>query len=187
MAQTDKKVPATKVITGKVRFSYAHVFKAQASVDGGEPKYSSVILISKTDKETLKKIESAIAAAKEQGKASWGGKIPPTLKLPLRDGDEERSDQAEYKGMYFLNATSMTRPGVVDRDKIEITDSEDFYSGCYGRASLNFFPFNQKGNRGIGVGLNNVQKLAEGERLAGRSNPEDDFSDDIEDDDDDLY
>lgn len=181
-----KKVPATKVITGKVRFSYAHVFKPAAIVEGADPKYSVAILIKKTDKETLKKIKDAVEAAKQAAAPMWGGKIPANLKLPLRDGDEDRSDQPEYEGCYFLNASSNQKPGIIDADKCEIMDQSEFYSGCYGRASLNFFAFNQAGNRGIAVGLNNLQKLADGEPLAGRNRPEDDFGDDEEYEDDDL-
>ena len=181
-----KPTPATKVITGLVRFSYAHVFKPVAIVDGADPKYSVAILIRKNDKETLKKINAAIEAAKQAGAPLWGGKIPSNLKLPLRDGDEERSDQPEYEGCYFLNASSTQKPGIIDENKDEILDTTEFYSGCYGRASLNFFAFNQAGNRGIAVGLNNLQKLKDGEPLAGRARAEDDFDDEYADDDDDL-
>jgi hypothetical protein len=184
MAQAEKSgkvLPATKVLTGKVRFSYLHVFKPVAIVDGAEPKYSVCLLIKKSDKATLDKIRYAIEAAKQQGKPVWGGKIPTTLKLPLRDGDEERGDQEEYKGCYFINANSIQKPGVVDRDRNDILDQSELYSGCYGRASINFFPYSQAGNRGVAVGLNNLQKLADGESLAGRSRAQDDFSDDFED------
>ncbi|WP_422447847.1 DUF2815 family protein [Thermoanaerobacterium sp. DL9XJH110] len=165
----------TKVITGKVRFSYCHIFKPVAISEGQEPKYSVCLLIPKSDKETLKKIKAAIEAAKQLGVSLWGGKIPANLKLPLRDGDEERPDQPEFQGHYFLNATSKQKPGIVDRQLNEIIDSTEVYSGCYGRASINFYPFNQAGNKGIACGLNNIQKLADGDYLGGRSRPEDDF------------
>ena len=77
----------TKVVTGKVRLSYAHIWEPHSSTPEQEPKYSSAILIPKTDTMTVKKIQEAIEAAKEQGKAKWGGKIPSGIKLPLRDGD----------------------------------------------------------------------------------------------------
>ncbi|WP_219710562.1 ssDNA-binding protein, partial [Clostridioides difficile] len=82
------------------------------------PKYSVCILIPKSDKATLGRIKKAIDAAKEQGKTSkWGGKGPGNLKTPLRDGDAERADEAEeYVGMYFLNANSTQKPGIVDKD-----------------------------------------------------------------------
>lgn len=175
----------TKVITGKVRLSYAHLFKPVAIADGQDPKYSVCLLIPKSDKATLKKINAAIEAAKQAGMSLWGGKIPASLKLPLRDGDAERPDQAEYEGCYFVNASSKTAPGVVDKNVQPILDSTEVYSGCYGRASVNFYPFNQAGNKGIACGLNNIQKIADGDYLGGRSRAEDDF-DAVEDDEDDL-
>ncbi len=174
----------TKVITGKVRLSYAHLFKPQAISEGADPKYSVCLLIPKSDKKTLKKINDAVEAAKQAGASKWGGKIPANLKLPLRDGDEERADQEEYVGHYFVNATSKQKPGVVDRQLNEILDSTEVYSGCYARASINFYAFNQAGNRGIACGLNNIQKLEDGDYLGGRSRPEDDF--DALDDEDDI-
>ena len=165
----------TKVITGKVRLSYAHIWKPVAISEGQEPKYSVCLLIPKSDKETLRKIKAAIVAAKERGKSIWGGKIPANLKLPLRDGDEDRPDQPEYAGHYFINASSKMQPGIVDKNVQPILDSTEVYSGCYARVSINFFPYNQAGNKGIGCGLNNIQKIADGDYLGGRSRPEDDF------------
>ena len=110
---------------------------------------------------------------------------PKNLKLPLRDGDEERAEEApEYEGMMFLNANSNTKPGIVDKDLNEILDPEEVYSGCWGRASINFYAFDSNGNRGVGVGLNNIQKLKDGERLgAARASAESDFGDGFNDDD----
>lgn len=166
----------TKVITGKVRLSYVHIFQPHAIEEGQEPKYSTAILIPKSDKATLKKIKNAVEAAKQAGLSNkFGGKLPANLKTPLRDGDEERPDQEEYAGHYFLNASSKTAPGVVDQALNPIMDSEEVYSGCYARVSLNFYAFNVSGNKGIACGLNNVQKLADGDYLGGRSRAEDDF------------
>ncbi|WP_027628134.1 DUF2815 family protein [Ruminiclostridium cellobioparum] len=179
----------TKVITGKVRLSYAHLFTPAAIDDSQDPKYSACLLIPKTDKETVKKIKAAIEAAKQTGAdkiKDKSGKIPANLKTPLRDGDEERAeDNPEYAGHYFINASSKQKPGIIDRYKNEITDSTEVYSGCYARASVNFYAFNTAGNKGIACGLNNIQKVADGDYLGGRSRAEDDF-DEIEDDDDDL-
>ena len=165
----------TKVATGKVRLSYAHIWQAVAIEAGQDPKYSSSILIPKSDTKTLKAIKNAVEAAKELGKSKWGGKAPANLKLPLRDGDEERPDQEEYKGHYFFNASSKQKPGVVDRQLNEILDSTEVYSGCYVRVSVNFYPFSVSGNKGIAVGLNHIQKLEDGDYLGGRSRAEDDF------------
>lgn len=176
----------TKVVTGMVRFSYANVF-APVSINGSEEKYSVSILIPKSDKETIAKINKAIEAAKEQGKANkFGGKIPGNLKLPLRDGDVDRPDDETYAGHYFINANCKQKPGIVNKNCQPIMDSTEFYSGCYGRASVSFYAFNTNGNRGIAAGLNNLMKLADGDPLGGRSRAEDDFKDYVEDNDDDF-
>lgn len=177
-----KQHPITKVITGKVRFSYAHVFEPKAIEEGQTPKYSVSILIPKSDKNTLEKIEKAVEAAKQAGKAKFGGKLPPKLKLPLRDGDQERPDDENYAGCYFINANSLNKPGIVDENRQEIIDRDEFYSGCYGKASINFYAFNSAGNKGVAAGLNNLMKLEEGERLGGGSTAEQDFG--LPDDDD---
>ncbi|QGU95416.1 DUF2815 family protein [Clostridium bovifaecis] len=164
----------TKVITGKVRLSYVNVFKPRAAEEGQEPRYSLCILIPKNDKETISKINLAIEDAKSEGMSLWGA-ITDGLKIPLRDGDEERGDREEYIHHYFLNATSKQKPGIVDRNLKEITDESKVYSGCYGRVSIRFYPFNKNDSKGIGCTIFNVQKLSEGEAL-GKSRACDDFS-----------
>ena len=179
-------VQVTKVITGKVRFSYVNVFKSRSFKPGQDEKFSICLLIPKSDKDTLMKIKAAIEAAKTQGITDkWGGKIPKGLKLPLRDGDEERAEEAEeYVGMYFVNANSNQKPGIIDNFRNEILDPTEVYSGCYGRASINFFPFDNSGSKGVAVGLNNIQKLTDGEPLGGaRQSAEDDFAEDYDGDD----
>src|SRR5690625_664172 len=96
------KNQATKVVTGEVRFSYLHVFEPHAIEEGQDKKYSVSLLIPKTDKKTLNAIKKAIEAAKVAGAPKWGGKVPPNLKMPLRDGDVDRPDQPEYAGHYFV-------------------------------------------------------------------------------------
>lgn len=176
----------TKVITGEVRFSYVHVFEPHAVNEGDEKKYSVALLIDKDDTETLDKIEAAIEAAIALGKGKWGGKVPKKLKLPLRDGDEEKEDDEVYENMMFINASSKSKPQVVGREKDDFgnligLDEEEFYSGCYGRASINFYPFDVSGNKGVACGLNNLQKLRDGDKLSGGSSAEEDFGD-LEDD-----
>ena len=165
----------TKVVTGKVRFSYANVWEPRAMEDSDRAKYSVSILIPKTDSATLARVKEAISTALKEGIAKLGGKIPPMWKNPLRDGDTERPDNLEYAGHMFVNANSDNRPGIVDVNLNPIIEKEDFYSGCYGRASINFYVFNTNGNKGVACGLNNLQKLADGERLSGGSSAEEDF------------
>ncbi len=176
---------ATKVITGKCRASFVHIFEPQ-SVNGSEPKYSLSLIIPKSDTKTLGEIKAAIEEAIQNGiSGKWGGKRPANLKLPLRDGDVDRQEDEVYQGSYFVNATSLEKPGIVDRKRIPITDPLTVYSGCYVRASINFYPFNVNGNKGVSAGLCNVQFWSEGEPLTGRMKAEDEFDSlDAEDEDD---
>lgn len=165
----------TKVVTGKVRFSYANVWEPK-SINGGDEKFSVSLIIPKVETKTIAEIKAAIDAAKQEGKARLGGKIPANLKIPLRDGDVERPDDEAYKNSYFVNANSKDRPQVVDKNVKPILDQTEVYSGCFGRASITFYAFNQNGNKGIACGLQNIQKLSDGEPLSGHSRAEDDFT-----------
>lgn len=177
----------TKVITGpRTRWSYANVWDPK-SINGGDPKYSVSLIIPKSDTKTIVKIEAAIQAAYEEGESKLRGnsKTVPALsvlKTPLRDGDRERPDDEAYRNSYFINANSATKPGIVDADRNPILDRSEVYSGVYGRASVNFYAFNSNGNKGIACGLNNLQKISDGEPLGGKSRAEDDFDTDDEDD-----
>lgn len=174
----------TKVTTGVVRLSYANLLDPRAIAEGQDEKYSVSLIIPKEDKDTLKAIKEAIDEAKEQGKAKFGGKIPAGLKTPVRDGDEERPDDEAYAGSYFINANSKQKPKILEfvkfttdgKIKAEPIDSpEDVYSGMYACVSINFYAYNQAGNKGIAAGLGNVLKVDDGERLGGGSSVEEDF------------
>ncbi|AHU89187.1 hypothetical protein CQ11_03385 [Trueperella pyogenes] len=166
----------TRVVTGEVRLSYVNIFEAK-SIQGGKPKYSVSLIIPKSDTETIGKIERAIDAAIDAGIGKFGGKRPnkAALKLPLRDGDIEKDDQA-YANAMFVNANSTTPPQVVDANLQPILDVSEVYSGCYARVSVSFYAFNTNGNKGIACGLGNIQKLRDGEPFGGnRISAEDDF------------
>ena len=142
---------ATKVVTGKARLSFAHVWEP-ASVNGSNPKYSASVIIPKHDTDTM------------------------------RDGDTDRPDDEAYRDSYFINCNSTTAPQIVDRSVQPILDREEVYSGCYVRVSINFYAYNSSGNKGIAAGLGNIQKIADGEPLGGKTNARDEFSS-LDDDD----
>ena len=146
------KTNNTKVVTGVVRLSYEHVWEP-ASVNGGTPKYSVSLIIPKDDVKTVAAINAAIDNAIKDGAAKFGGKIPPksALKLPLRDGETERDDEA-YRNAYFVNANSTTAPQIVDRAVQPILDRSEVYSGCFARVSINFYCFNRNGEDSYEVG-----------------------------------
>lgn len=139
----------TKVMIKKARASYAHVFEPQAINEGDEPKYNISLIISKDDTETIDKINKAVGNAKENGKEKFGGKIPKSLKTPLRDGDEEREDDEAYQNAYFLNANTKRKPQVLDMDGRRTDDPEDVYSGCYIHATVNFYPLQYQATKAL--------------------------------------
>jgi hypothetical protein len=182
-----KNTNPMKVITGpETRWSYANVWEAK-SINGGTPKFSVSLIIPKSDTRTLDKIKAAIEAAYKEGEAKLKGNaksVPAlsTIKTPLRDGDLERPDDEAYADSYFVNANSATAPGIVDANLDPIFERSEVYSGVYGRASISFYAFNSNGNKGIACGLNNLQKIRDGESLGGKARAEDDFATSVDDD-----
>ena len=187
MKKNAKITNPMKVITGPdTRWSYANVWEPK-SINGSTPKFSVSLIIPKSDTKTVAKIEAAIEAAYREGEAKLkgNGKTVPALaglKTPLRDGDLERPDDPVYASCYFVNANATTAPGIVDADCNPILTRSEVYSGVYGRASITFYAFNSSGNKGIACGLNNLQKIRDGEPLGGRASAESDFATDDDDD-----
>ena len=175
---------STKVRIGECRLSYCHLFQPEAVADGGEKKYSVSIIIPKSNTKLVAEIKAAIEAAAAAGISKFGGRRPANLKTPLRDGDLERADDDAYADAWFINASSKGKPGVVkvmnvqgEKKLVEVTNEEEVYSGCYGYVSVNFFAFNNAGNKGVAAGLNNVLKTKDGTFLGGRTSAQTDFGD----------
>ena len=178
---TNKATNPLKVITGPdTRWSFANVWEPK-SVNGGTPKFSVSLIVPKSDVKTVAKIKAAIEAAYHEGEAKLKGSgksVPPlaAIKYPLRDGDIERPDDSAYANAYFINANATSAPGIVDADRNPILSRSEVYSGVYGRASISFYAFNSNGNKGIACGLNNLQKMRDGEPLGGKTSAESDFA-----------
>ncbi|WP_159723148.1 DUF2815 family protein [Enterococcus sp. CSURQ0835] len=187
------KLNGTKVVTNKVRLSFVHVLEPHA-FEGQEPKYSTMVLIPKSDKETLDNMKKAIQAAYDAAKSDkLKGVKFEKLKTTLRDADDEfdTEEQPEFKDMMFINVSSKTKPQVVKREDgllVKTDDPDDIYSGVYAMVSMNFYAYNTAGNKGVSAGLNNILTTGKGDYLGGRANAESDFSDvDWEDDEDDMF
>ena len=184
ITMANKTTSATKVVV-PCRISFANIWEPK-SINGSEEKYSVSCLIPKEDKATLTKIHKAIEAAKEDAKGKkWGGKIPPNIKLPMHDGDIDRPDDENYAGHMFFNASSKDAPQIVDRKVQPILDPMECGSGDYCNVSVNFYGFAASGNKGIAAGLGNIQKVKDGERLAGRASAASDFTE-VEGDDEEI-
>lgn len=188
----DKK-DIRKATSPKFRASFAWVFKPQPPMEGstGEAKYGVTMLFDAVARKTaqyeaMKKL--AIAAAKEK----FGDKIEPDgkgwfkfkvgqriFRNPMRDG-AEKPELEGYEGCTFASATSKMQPGLVDAQLQRIISESEFYSGCYARATVTAYGYDKAGNAGVAFGLQNLQKLADGEAFSGRTAAENDF-DSVED------
>lgn len=173
----------TKCLTGEVRLSYTHLGQPYSGNNGGEPKYSATLLIPKEDTTTEADIRAAINAAYEQGvKDKWKG-MRPQMRYPvIYDGDGVRMNGTpfgeECKGHWVVTASSKQKPQCVHISNVhaELLPT-DVYSGMYARVTINFFPYDSNGSRGVGCGLGNVCKTRDGEPLSGHANAESDFAD----------
>lgn len=159
------------VKTPEFRVSFPAVFTPKAAAEGQELKYSITMLFPKdADLGVLK------AAVVEAVKEKWGAdkaKWPKNLRLPFRDGSEK--DYDGYQDAVFCSASSKMRPGLVDQALQPILTPEEFYGGCYARATLSVFAYDKAGNKGVSFGLRNIQKVRDGEAFSGRTKPENDF------------
>lgn len=172
---------ATKCLTGEARLSYVHLCEPHGNGDG-EPKYSCTLLIPKSDKATYDDLMSALNAAYEKGvQDHWKGSRPQMRYPVIYDGDGVRSSGEpfgpECRGHWVITASSKQKPQTVHISNVRVALAPtDIYSGMYARVTVNFFPYNHKGNRGVGCGLGNVCKTRDGEPL-GRTAAETDFAD----------
>lgn len=173
---------STKVVTGKVRLSYCQLFEPKA-IEGSAPKYSVTLLIPKTDTHTLGKIRAAITEAADKFRQKNGANSLPANPVdPLHDGDGVKPTTGEpygpeCKGMMVLSVSCSEnqKPIVIDAFQNPITDPAEVYSGCYGRASINFYGYSNR-RKGVGAGLLAVMKLCDGEPF-GTVGSADDFND----------
>ncbi len=168
------------ITTGKVRASYVSIFRPSTPQGGGEPKYSVTLLIPKGDTTTLNSIYAEIERAKQEGAQKvFGGNIPPVCKTTLYDGDGVQESGApfgeECRGCMVLRTSAKIKPSIVGLDMQEILNPADVYSGCYIRANINFYAYSNAMKRGIGCGLNAVQKIEDGEPLTARVSAEEAF------------
>lgn len=166
-------ITETTVTTDRARLSFTHLFEPYANNPGQEAKYSVTVLVPKSDIATKQRIDTAETAAKHSGVSKcWNGAMPPLVASAVHDGDGVRPNGEafgeECRGCWVFTASSKQPPQVVDINLNPIINQSDVYSGCYARVCVNFFPYNSNGKRGIGIGLQAVQKLEDGEPLGGR-------------------
>lgn len=163
------------------RIAYVHLENPWTSdAAKNEPKYSVCCIISKEDKETIKTLRKAEANALEAGiQSKWGGKKPYEPKSVIHDGERRSGEPGFDNCIYFSPSSNQSRqPSTLNRLKEKI-DPAQIYSGCYALVSVNFYPYDVAGGKGVGAGLNAVLKMYDGERMGGGGDGSRDF-DEIE-------
>lgn len=174
------------IITPEFRAAFAYVFEPQdAFNEGQQPSYTLVMLFPKDKPESIKPLQDLMKKVVFE-KFPDPNKRPKGLDNPIKDGDD-KAEWDGFPGHWYVRAKSKYQPGVVDAKTKPIINPADFYSGCYARAEVNAYYYDQKGNKGVSFGLSNVQKLRDGEPFGNRRKPEDVFSPVVSEGDDALY
>ena len=185
-----------RVKTPKARVSFPSLFKAKAYDEGKEPKFEADLVFPKSADLKALKVMCATALREKFGPdamnitESENGVAKPGSKgklwWPIRDGAEKTDKDGKARDGYgpdtvYIKVSSKNKPGIVDQNAYRITDAGDMYGGCYATAYVNAYTYDNK-TRGVSIGLQTMQKVAEGEPFGSRSNPEDDFEPITEDD-----
>jgi hypothetical protein len=158
-----------KIVTPNFITSFPAVFTPKEF--NGKEKYSVLMLFDKGDDiSALKKL------AKDAAVEKWG-KVPTPFKSPFRDGDTEKDLEKypAFENKIFVSAGSLFQPGLVDQKRQPILDETEFYAGCVARASVTVYCWEFQGKKGVSFNLVNLQKVAEGEKLSGRTDAADEF------------
>lgn len=168
--ENDKKEKNKRLITPVFRVSFPQVFTPKPPMDGGEPVYSIQMLFPKTMKEELKAMQ---AMYKEAAAAKWPNGLPKNFRSPFNDGDTK--DLESHKGHFYVNCKTKFQPGLVGPDRQPIISQDDFYAGCFARASISAYAYDKNGNKGVAFSLQNIQKVKDGPKFASRVAAEDEF------------
>ena len=154
-----KVINSTEVISNSVRWTNVHVFKP-TSIRGSKPRYSTTLIIPKSDIETISKVQSALQDAYEDLQR-FDDSTPDFSKIknPLQDGDICFPNKPEYRDSYFINAYSYEPLGVFDEELNPLQTPSEVYNGVWGKADITFFPYHYGDTFGIGCNLNGLQKL----------------------------
>lgn len=165
-----------KIVLRNVRLSYEHIFTPSKFDDNQDAKYSATFIIPKDHAD----LPAAKRAMMEAGQESFpsdfkGTEWPKGYTCSLRDADVATDSTGTilseknpaYKGCYIIDANSVNRPLVINRNKAALTEADGIvYSGCYVNASLNAAGYTYgKVQKGIKCYLNGVQFVADGERF----------------------
>lgn len=174
MEQTQEAKKESKYIgcmTPTFRVSFPHVFKPHTNFKNQEPAYSIQMLFPKTtDISEMKRIAQQVA------KKKWPEGLPENFRSPFSDGDKKAGKLDGYKDMIVVTARSKMKPGLINQKREDIIDAQEFYAGCWARATVTCYAYGGPGiTPGVAFGLNNVQKVKDDKAFSGRKNAKDEF------------
>lgn len=173
----------TKVVTPPFRVSFPSVFEP-SSYEGSAPKYSVVMIFdpskfTEADKKAFAQMKAILDTASKEKFKRVVKDLPDNFKRALRKGEEKAHLEGYGPGMIFATASSKQRPGLIDRNKQPILQADEFYAGCWARATITAYAYDNKG-KGVAFGLHNLQKLGDDTNFSGRVAAEEDFDDDAD-------
>ncbi|MBC3179375.1 DUF2815 family protein [Corynebacterium lujinxingii] len=171
---------SNRAVKAQGRLSYPNLFTARAANETAKPKYGATLLIPKTDTATVERIQAAIDAAVKDGieRRIFKGAVDPSRSKypPLRDGDTPKDDGSErgeeFAGHWFISAKApgdKPRPAVVDANVQPVMDESEIYAGCYVNMFVEFYAYENSGNKGIAASLRGTQFVRDGDRLGGET------------------
>ena len=172
---------AQQITTSEVRLSYVNVFVPKED-QNGNLKFGVTCLLPKTDTVGYNQLMQAIQAeAQHEANGKLKGVSIQHVKHPIHDGDGVTQNGTpfgeECKGHWVFTATCKEDrpPAVVDGNIQPIIDKTKVYSGCYGYAAISIYAYDNQ-SKGIGFGLNAIQKTKDGEPLGFNFNAQDAFT-----------
>lgn len=155
-----------RIITPKFRAAFANVF--EPNKESGNYEITMIF-----DKDA--DLKPLMDILKQTAKEKWGDNTK-NVALPIHKGEEKDAEKyPDFQGKIYAKAKSKYAPGIVSQTKQPIFDASEFYSGCYARASISAYAWEYKGKKGVGLNLNNIQKLANGPRFGNSILAEEEF------------
>jgi hypothetical protein len=159
-----------------VRLAFARLFEPKLNQSKTAEEYGACLILDQDEPSTQALIDAVEQVAIEK----WGTKAPSMLERgklrhPIHDGDTDMEDDPAFAGKLYCNAKSRRQPQIVDRKVQPIIDQDEIFSGCYCNVSISVYVYDVPENKGVGIGLNNIQLVKKGERLSGAPDAEDEF------------
>ncbi len=159
-----------------VRLAFARLFEPKLNQSKTAEEYGACLILNPEEPST----QALLDAIEQVATDKWGTKAPTMLERgklrhPIHEGDTDMEDDPAFAGKLYCNAKSRRQPQIVDRKVQPIIDQDEIFSGCYCNVSISIYAYDVPENKGVGIGLNNIQLVRKGERLSGAPDAEEEF------------